>query len=114
MIGTMMQVALGGAVGAVLRWGAGLALAFPYATVAVNVLGSFLIGLVWVAVAARWHPLLITGVLGGFTTFSAFSLDLFRLIEGGRAGAAFAYTGASVALSLGACWAGLMLGRAVG
>jgi CrcB protein len=56
-------------------------------------------------------PFLVTGVLGGFTTFSAFSLDALRLVEGGRAGAALLYVGGSVALSLGAAAAGLALGR---
>jgi CrcB protein len=56
-------------------------------------------------------PLLVTGVLGGFTTFSAFSLDALRLIEGGRPGAAALYVSGSVGLSLLACAAGLWIGR---
>ena len=104
MLLTLSQVALGGAIGAVLRYLTGLALAFPFGTLAVNILGSFLIGVLWVALADRghWAPLLTTGVLGGFTTFSAFSLDTLRLVDSGRAPMAALYVLASVTLSLGA------------
>ena len=102
---TLSHVALGGAIGAVLRYLTGLALAFPFGTLAVNIIGSFLIGVLWLALADRgpWAPLLITGILGGFTTFSAFSLDTLRLVETGRAPMAALYVLASVTLSLGAC-----------
>ena len=102
MLLTLSQVALGGAIGAVLRYLTGLALAFPFGTLAVNILGSFLIGVLWVALADRghWAPLLTTGVLGGFTTFSAFSLDTLRLVDSGRAPMAALYVLASVTLSL--------------
>ena len=105
MFMTLTQVALGGAIGAVLRYLTGLALAFPFGTLAVNIVGSFLIGVLWVALADRgpWAPLLITGILGGFTTFSAFSLDTLRLVDAGRAPMAALYVLASVTLSLGAC-----------
>ena len=108
MLVTLTQVAFGGAIGAVLRYLTGLALAFPFGTLAVNILGSFLIGVLWVALADRgqWAPLLITGILGGFTTFSAFSLDTLRLVEAGRAPMAALYVLASVGLSLAACAAG--------
>lgn len=121
MIGNLALVALGGAVGAVLRhlgvlgaarWlGAG----FPYGTLAVNVAGSFLIGVVFSALTAReaMHlaPFLTVGVLGGFTTFSAFSLDALILWERGAAGLAAAYVLASVALSLGAVGLGVIVVR---
>jgi len=107
----LLAVALGGAAGSVLRWGVGLALPFPFGTLAVNLVGSFLIGLVWFLAGPRWHPLLMTGVLGGFTTFSAFSLDVLRLLESGRISAGLAYAGASVILSLVAVWAGAVIGR---
>ena len=105
MFVTLSQVALGGAIGAVLRYLTGLAIAFPFGTLAVNIVGSFLIGVLWVALADRgaWAALLITGVLGGFTTFSAFSLDTLLLVDSGRAPMAAVYVLASVTLSLGAC-----------
>lgn len=104
MLLTLTQVAFGGAIGAVLRYLTGLAIAFPFGTLAVNIVGSFLIGVLWVALADRgqWAPLLITGILGGFTTFSAFSLDTLRLVNEGRAPMAALYVLASVTLSLGA------------
>ena len=115
MIPSVISVALGGAFGAVARYLVGMAVAFPLGTLTVNVLGSFAIGLVWTLFAARglqaWLPLVMTGFLGGFTTFSAFSLDTLRLVEGGRYGAAGAYVLASVLLSLSACALGLWLAK---
>ena len=115
----VLLVALGGAVGSVARYGVGVAaarwfgLAFPWGTLAVNVIGGLAMGLV----AARIAPdnenlrlLVGTGLLGGFTTFSAFSLETVRLMEH-QPGLAMLYVAASVILSVGACWAGLMLGR---
>ena len=115
MMTSVISVALGGALGAVLRYLVGLAVAFPLGTLAVNVVGSFLIGVVWVVFAARglqsWLPFVMTGVLGGFTTFSAFSLDTLRLVEGGRIAAAGGYVLASVILSILACGVGLWLAK---
>ncbi len=109
----LLSVALGGAFGAVARYLVGLAVVFPLGTLTVNVLGSLAIGIVWAHFTAKglhgWLPLILTGFLGGFTTFSAFSLDTMRLIEGGRFSAAFLYVAASVLLSLGACALGLWL-----
>ncbi len=117
MMSSLFQVALGGAVGASLRFLVGQTLAFPLATLAVNIVGSLAIGLLWVVLQARGlaqlAPLLITGVLGGFTTFSAFSLDTLRLVEQGRVGLAGGYVIASVALSILACGAGLWFGRSM-
>lgn len=113
---TLTSIALGGALGAVLRYLVGLAVAFPLGTLTVNVVGSFLIGAMWVWVQQRGAalgPFLMIGLLGGFTTFSTFSLDTIRLVEDGRMGAAGGYVLASVVLALVACWAGLMMGRAV-
>lgn len=113
----LFLVALGGALGASLRVLALLVWPAPWGTFAVNVAGSFLIGLLAVPFlqsgrgAQPLASLLIPGVLGGFTTFSAFSLDTLRLVEGGRMTLAAAYILGSVGLSLLACWAGLMLGR---
>lgn len=123
MIQTLFQVAVGGALGASARYltnvaatrafGAG----FPYATLIVNILGSFLMGLLVVVLAQRFDnrfaPLLMTGVLGGFTTFSAFSLDTVSLWEGGQTGLAALYVFTSVILSLGALVAGLAVARGV-
>ena len=112
MVKTLAVVALGGALGASLRYLVGLAVAFPLGTLAVNVAGSFAIGLLWAGMADRGGMpalFLMVGLLGGFTTFSSFSLDVLRLIEDGRQPAAGAYIAASVALSLIACWLGLML-----
>ena len=118
---TLIQVALGGALGAALRWLAGLGVArvagpgFPLAILGVNVLGSFLMG-AFVAAAARHGlaylgPFVMTGVLGGFTTFSAFSLEAVTLLERGRAGAAALYVGLSVGLSIGALAMGAWAAR---
>ncbi|MGE0046901.1 MAG: fluoride efflux transporter CrcB [Hyphomonadaceae bacterium] len=115
-----LLVALGGALGASARYGAGLIAiqlgwaGFPWATLFVNVLGGLLMGMLagWLAEGGPALRLLLgVGVLGGFTTFSAFSIDAIRLIESNQAGAAFAYIAASVILSIGACWAGLALVR---
>ncbi|SDF42238.1 fluoride efflux transporter FluC [Limimaricola pyoseonensis] len=116
MMTSLAFVALGGAVGASLRFLVGQALAFPLGTLAVNVAGSLAIGALWVGLSGRGGllaPLLVTGLLGGFTTFSAFSLDTLRLVEAGRAGAALAYASGSVILSLGACASGLWIARSL-
>ena len=110
-------VALGGALGATLRYLAILLWPAPWGVMAVNVAGCFAIGLLAVPLLLSDRgphplaPLLVTGVLGGFTTFSAFSLDALRLIEGGRLGTALIYVGGSVGLSLLACGLGLWIGR---
>ena len=117
-----LQVALGGALGAVLRYQTGgavarwlvasAAAAFPWATLAVNVTGSFAMGLLagWLARhdgAEGWRLLLGVGLLGGFTTFSAFSLELLSLIERGAPGLALAYALVSVAAGLAGLWLGV-------
>jgi CrcB protein len=108
----ILLVMLGGAAGAGLRYEVGrLSLAhigpgFPWGTLIVNLLGGLLIGLLagWLlAGQGDQRPvsmLLAVGLLGGFTTFSAFSLDLFLMIERGQAGIALAYAAASVAGSV--------------
>lgn len=112
---TLVSVALGGALGAVLRYLVGLAVAFPLGTLTVNIIGSLIIGVVWHVFMTRglqaWLPFVMTGVLGGFTTFSAFSLDTLRLVEAGRLAAAGGYVMASVLLSLVACAAGLWIAK---
>lgn len=123
MIHTLSLVALGGAIGSAARYlvnvGAMRAFGtgFPAATIAVNVLGSFVMGLLVVALAQfggqRFAPLLMTGILGGFTTFSAFSLDAVTLWERGQAMAAAGYVVGSVVLSLGALVAGMAMAREI-
>ena len=113
MMKTMNFVALGGAVGVSLRYLVGLAVAFPLGTLAIYVIGSFAIGLLWAGFAEKdipyLMPLLLTGVLGGFTTFSAFSCDTLRLMQDGRIGMAGGYVLASAVLSLTTCFMGLWL-----
>lgn len=123
MLTSLLSVALGGALGASARYGANLGVmrlfgpGFPYATILVNVLGSFLMGVLVVVLARKGGhalaPFLMTGVLGGFTTFSAFSLDTLTLFERGEAGLAGLYVVASVILSLGAIVLGVLLTRMV-
>jgi fluoride exporter len=123
MILTLFQVALGGALGASGRYLTGLAMArllgrgFPWGTLVVNILGSFAMGVLVVALAQlsanRLAPFLMTGVLGGFTTFSAFSLDVATLYERGDVGQAAIYVAASVGVSLAALFAGLFLTRSI-
>ena len=115
-------IGLGGAIGAMLRYGC-VTLAtrlfgpgFPWGVFFANVAGSFAMGLAAAILmekieAPRVAALVMPGILGGFTTFSAYSLDAIRLIEGGRVGAGAAYIGGSVALALIALIAGLMIGR---
>jgi CrcB protein len=123
MMMTFLHVAAGGALGAVLRLGVTLGMGrvagpgFPLGVLTVNVLGSFLIGGLVVLSFHRGlehlNPFLVTGVLGGFTTFSTFSLEALTLYERGAAGAAVAYVGLSVGLSLAAVALGAWLARAV-
>lgn len=112
--------ALGGALGAAARYGAGLwaaktiGLAFPFATLGVNILGGLAMGLLvgWVPSGDRTaHLFWGVGVLGGFTTFSAFSIELVRLVEQGDAGLALGYALISVVAATIACYAGLVLAR---
>ena len=121
----VLWVALGGAVGASARYFVGvwatrlLGHGFPYGTLCVNVLGCFLMGVLVEAAALKFsmsqemRAFLSTGVLGGFTTFSAFALDFAVLSERKANLLAWGYLGASVALSVFALFAGLWLVRAV-
>lgn len=120
MLGTLLMVALGGAVGSVVRFltvlaAARIAPGFPFGTLTVNLLGSVLMGVFYIVLTgprAGLPPLLMVGVLGGFTTFSSFALDALKLWEGGMAGLAALYVLASVGLSLAGVAAGVMLARA--
>ena len=113
MIWTLTQVAVGGAIGSALRFVVVAFVGAPMAVLAVNVVGSFAMGVAFVLLWARLSPLLITGVLGGFTTFSAFSLDALKLWEAGQASQAALYVAGSVILSLGAVALGAALARGV-
>lgn len=123
MIHTLWQVALGGALGALARYLTGVVAlrvmgpGFPWGTLAVNVLGAFAMGMLVVALAqkdaTRLAPFLMTGVLGGFTTFSAFSLDAVAMMERGQVLLAGFYVAASVMLSLGAIMMAMSLTRGV-
>jgi CrcB protein len=111
----ILLVAAGGAVGAVARYGVSLAAArafgaaFPWGTLLVNVIGCLLMGLLIAKAGENDTRLLLgVGVLGGFTTFSAFSLETVRLMQS-QAGMALLYVLASVVLSVGACWLGMQL-----
>ena len=113
MIWTLTQVAFGGAIGAVLRFVTVASFGAPWAVLAVNVVGSFAMGVAFGVLSARLSPFVMTGVLGGFTTFSAFSLDALKLWEAGQVGPAVLYVGGSVVLSLGAVALGAALARGV-
>jgi CrcB protein len=114
---TLLEVALGGAIGATSRHLIVTSVAFPFGTLVVNVLGSFVMGLALVLMVEkgldRWVPLVMVGILGGFTTFSAFSLDALRLFEAGRGIAALGYVAASVSLSIVAIIAAVLLMRGI-
>ncbi len=121
-----LLVAVGGGLGSVLRYGAGLAAArwlgtaFPFGTLFVNVTGSFAMGVLVEFLARRYggadanlRLLLATGVLGGYTTFSSFSLDFATLAERGELATAFVYLAVTILAGLGALFAGLALARQV-
>ena len=117
---SLLLVAFGGATGSVLRYvvsHAGLVLfgaSFPWGTLAVNIIGSALIGVFGaLGISGEARLLLVTGLLGGFTTFSAFSMDFAVLAERGETAAALAYMTLTVAASLAAIFAGLWLTRTV-
>lgn len=119
----LIYVATGGALGAVLRYLTGLGVlrllgtGFPMAIITVNIIGSFLMGFFVVMAAKRGlthlSPLVMTGFLGGFTTFSAFSLETVTLFERGQSGAALAYVVISVVGSVLALALGLWLARGI-
>jgi CrcB protein len=109
----------GGAVGSLLRYVAGVAIMtrwggrFPLATFLINVTGSFAIGVLATLLADAtnplWRPLIITGVLGGYTTFSSFEWETFAAARGGAGGIAWLYVLGSVVLGYLACWLGAIV-----
>jgi len=118
----LLLVMAGGALGSGARYGVGRAAlaafgpGYPWGTLAVNLLGGFAMGLLAglvsrLAFAEEWRLLLGVGLLGGFTTFSAFSLDMVNMIERGAPGTAAGYALLSVTGSVAALFAGLALTR---
>ncbi|MFG2671840.1 fluoride efflux transporter CrcB [Streptomyces sp. DT20] len=117
-------VALGGATGACARYGASLlwpteADGFPWTTLVVNVIGCAVIGVFMVVISEVWaahrlvRPFFGTGVLGGFTTFSTYAVDIQRLVDGGRARSGLAYLGLTLLAALAAVWSAVWLTRRV-
>jgi fluoride exporter len=110
-----VQVLIGGAVGSLLRYVLGLFVVehyagrWPLGTFLINVIGSFCIGVVVTSLDINWRPLLVTGLLGGFTTFSAFEWETFSLSQAGFPWLAASYAGVSVIVGFLACWAGSLL-----
>lgn len=119
----VLMAAMGGAIGAAGRYLVGvgavrlLGTGFPWSTLIVNVAGCLIMGLLIEAIALRYsisnemRTFLATGILGGFTTFSAFSLDFAVLMERKAQGLAMIYLGASVGFSVLALFAGLAIAR---
>ena len=118
-------VAAGGALGSAARYILSVVIqrlfgtGFPWWTLSVNVIGSFIMGVIVTAIALRWsvgqagQAFLTVGILGGFTTFSAFSLDVATLVERDAIVAAGSYIAGSVVLSIAALFAGMALTRTV-
>lgn len=120
-----LSIAVGGAVGALLRYWVStgvytvLGRGFPYGTLAVNVMGSLCIGALTVLLierlnlAPQWRAGLLIGLLGAFTTFSTFSIETLYLLEHGDWFKALLNIAMSVVLCVAAAWVGLIIGRAV-
>ena len=118
-----LGIAVGGALGALARYGVDewvgrRAGAFPWGILVVNVTGAFLIGFVPAALGPQFEsgwvrPLLVTGFLGAYTTFSTLSLDTYRLLDRGELDQALANVLGTVVLGLLAVWAGLRVGHSV-
>ena len=120
----VLVVGLGGAVGAILRWQVGVFMSLLSApafwgTLAVNLVGSFLVGLLlmWfqekLPISDVLRTGIVVGLLGGFTTYSAFSMEAVNMMMAGFYGRASAYVVVTVAVCLVGTWAGVMLGRSV-
>ncbi len=121
----LLAIATGGAIGAVGRYLMSngvyviLGRSFPYGTLAVNVLGSLLMGILYillldrVSLSMEWRAALQIGLLGAFTTFSTFSIETLLLVENGELSRAAVNIILSVVLSLAAVWAGVIIGRQI-
>jgi CrcB protein len=122
----LLFIALGGAGGALARhWLSSLVHSvgnnhFPLGTLSVNVLGSFLIGLMYVLIVEKallhpdWRSVFIVGFLGAFTTFSTFSLEAVALLENGQGATAAMYILTSVTVCIGSVWIAMTLTRLIG
>ena len=120
MLKNLLLVGFGGAIGSMLRYAATLLLNskyFPYATLAVNIIGCFIIGLVF-AISIKnenflnnWKLFLATGICGGFTTFAAFSLETMELLQREKIGMAVTYIGLSIVPGIAATFFGYQLIR---
>lgn len=115
MVKNLLLVGLGGGLGSMLRYAASLlmgARSLPVATLSVNIIGSFIIGIVFAisakdeAFANSWKLFVATGICGGFTTFSAFSVENMGLLQSGKYSLAFAYIALSIVLGIGATFLG--------
>ena len=120
---TLLLIAIGGGLGAVCRYLSGIAASnilgdgFPYGTLVVNAAGCLAAGIVWSALVQsgtsqpKAVSLVMTGFLGGYTTFSAFSVDIWQLFNSGRVMASLFYAAGSVVLSMAALLAGIIIAR---
>ncbi|WP_371097023.1 fluoride efflux transporter CrcB [Streptomyces sanglieri] len=117
-------VALGGAIGATARYGAALLWptapgGFPWTTLVVNAVGCAVIGVLMVVISEAWtahrlvRPFFGTGVLGGFTTFSTYAVDIQHLLDGGRVRAGLVYLGLTLLAALAAVWSAVWATRRV-
>ena len=125
MLKTILFIAVGGALGAVMRYLSQVTVyelvgrSFPYGTLFVNVTGSFLMGLLSIFLVERfnlgaeWHMAILIGVLGSFTTFSTFSLETLVLFEQGDMFKALANIMLSVVLCIGAVWSGAYFAKQI-
>ena len=125
MLNTILLIAVGGALGAVMRFLSQATVyelvgkSFPYGTLFVNVTGSFLMGLLSIFLVekfnlgAEWHMAIIIGVLGSFTTFSTFSIETLVLFEQGDMFKALTNIMLSVTLCIGAVWTGAYFAKQI-